>query len=257
VVSTGRPAHAPTCAWIERFVAKKAGLVGVLVSLSFPVATGARAEQRTDARAPSTQLDHVVARWWSAELGDVRRPQLVFARQLAFQARLEAMAQGEPPDAAIGDRHLRAALHRHVTESMLERLPLEPPAQPVEVARRAEQARHALLARVGSEQRLDAARDLEGLSRDELDALLRRTARASLYLERMVAPQLVPTDLELSELHASDATPFSDMPLSSAMEPMRRWVLGQRLAEALDAFFQRARTRITIRWTTKPIGKAG
>lgn len=232
-----------------------AALVAALLSLT--LAGRARADQPAGPAAPTTKLDHVVARWWSAELGDVRRPQLVFARQLAFQARLEAMAQGEAPDAAIGDRHLRAALNRHVTESMLERLPLEPPAQPLEVARRAEQARQALFARVGSEERLLVARALEGISRDELDALLRRTARASLYLERMVAPQLVPTDIELAELHASGATPFTDTPIASAMEPMRRWVLGQRLAEALDAFFQRARTRITIRWTARPVGRAG
>lgn len=254
MVSAARPTRAGAAH--RRVGALGAAFVAALLA-ALPIVGDAHAEQRASPRTTPTKLDHVVARWWSAELGDVRRPQLVFARQLAFQARLEAMAQGEAPDASIGDRHLRAALHRHVTESMLERLPLEPPAQPVEVARRAEQARHALFARVGSEERLLVARELEGISRDELDALLRRTARASLYLERMVAPQLVPTDLELSELHASGATPFTDTPLSSAMEPMRRWMLGQRLAEALDAFFQRARTRITIRWTAKPVGGAG
>lgn len=255
MVSPFARSRVPVGARRARSAAIAAGLLAA--SLALTIGGSARADQAASATQPVTKLDHVVARWWSAELGDVRRPQLVFARQLAFQARLEAMAQGEAPDSAIGDRHLRAALHRHVTESMLERLPLEPPAQPVEVARRAEQARQALFARVGSEERLLAARALEGISRDELDALLRRTARASLYLERMVAPQLVPTDLELAELHASGATPFSDTPIASAMEPMRRWVLGQRLAEALDAFFQRARTRITIRWTARPVGRAG
>jgi hypothetical protein len=124
---------------------------------------------------------------------------------------------------------------------------------PVEVARRAEQARQALFARVGNEERLLAARELEGISRDELDGMLRRTARASLYLERVVAPQLVPDDAELAELHASGRTPFSDLSLGEARDSLRRWALSVRLSEALDAFFQRARTRIHIRWSARPV----
>jgi len=193
-------------------------------------------------------VDRVIARWRTVDQDSASVGHLVFARELAFEARIEAMALGDSPDAKLTDRHIRSALTRHVTESLLEELPLDPPATPAEIGERAERARSALEARVGSAARLESARALERLDTDEVDAILRRTARASLYLDRMVAPVLVPTDLELRELHASGKTPYSDRRFVDVVDKLRRLLLSQRMASALEDFWQRARSRIVITW---------
>jgi hypothetical protein len=218
-------------------------------------ASGAsRAQEPPAPDKPAAQpvvVERVIARWRATELGSGAQARVVFSRELAFEARLEAMALGESPDATLTDRHVRAALARHVTEALLEELPLEPAASAVEVANRAVIAQRALVARVRGEERLEAARKREGITLDELDAMFRRTARASLYLDKMVAPTLEPSDLELRELHASGQTPFSEQRFADVVVDLRRWVLGQRMAQALDAFFQRTRSHLTITWAVK------
>jgi hypothetical protein len=134
---------------------------------------------------------------------------------------------------------------------LLEELPLDPPPRPAEIAERAAQARKALETRVGGLDRLEKAREKERLSADEVDALLRRTARASLYLDRMVAPLLDPTDIELREMHASGKTPFSGERFVDVVDKLRRWVLAQRMAAAVDEFWQNARSRIVITWVAQ------
>jgi len=193
-------------------------------------------------------IDRVIARWRTVEQDSRGSGRLVFARELAFEARIEAMALGDPPDAKLADRHIRAALSRHVTESLLEELAFDPPATPADIAERAKKARRALEARVGGVERLSAARERERISAGELDALLRRTARASLYLDRMVAPLLDPSDIELRDMHASGKTPFSSERFADVVDKLRRWVLAQRMSVALDEFWQRARSRIVITW---------
>jgi hypothetical protein len=219
----------------------------LFAACAFSVAT-AHAEEPT---ARPLIVDRVIARWRTVDQDGASVGHLVFARELAFEARLEAMALGETPDVKLTDRHIRAALTRHVTESLLEELPLDPPATPSEIGERAEKARAALEARVGSASRLDAARLRERLDIDEVDAILRRTARASLYLDRMVAPVLVPSDLELRELHAAGKTPYSDRRFVDVVDKLRRLTLSQRMAAALEDFWQRARSRIVITWAKK------
>jgi hypothetical protein len=195
-------------------------------------------------------VDRVVAKWRLVEQATDRRvpERLIFARVLSFEARLEAMAGGEAPDAKVVDRYLRLALSRHVTEELLESLPLDPPPTPSEIAKRAEAGRQALLVRVGSAERLEAAMALERIDENDFGALLRRSARASFYLERMVAPLVEPTELELRELHAAGQTPFAAEPFERRVDAIRRWVLGQRLAAAVDNFWQQARSRLVIEW---------
>lgn len=191
-------------------------------------------------------VDRVIAKWRTT--GEGQATHAIFARELAFEARLEAMALDDAPDALLTDRHLRAALARHVTESLLEGLPLDPVATPADIAERAEQARRALEVRVGGADRLEAARKLERIGPDELDAMMRRTARASLYLDRMIAPLVEPSDLELRELHASGKSPYSDQRFADVVDKLRRWVVAQRVSAALDDFWQRSRSRIVIQW---------
>jgi hypothetical protein len=191
-------------------------------------------------------VDRVVVRWTAPELGGASNAQFVLERQLAFEARLEALAAGGSADASPSDRHARGALDRIVAETLLSQLPVKPPPPPEEVARRAEAARLLLEDRVGGRDRVAAAARREGITSDELDAMLRRTSRASLYLDRVVAPMLDPSEAELREVHASGRTPFSSRPYGEVAEQVRRWLVARRVEEALDAFYQRARSRITI-----------
>ena len=221
------------------------------LSLLIAAALVTQSAHADDAQSSARVVDRVVARWRTVDQEGVSQANLIFARELAFEARVEAMALGDLPNAKLADRHIRAALSRHVTESLLDELPLDPPPTPAEIAERAEKARSALEARVGGVDRLEAARLKERLEKDEVDSILRRTARASLYLDRMVAPLLLPSDIELRELHAEGKTPFSDQRFVDVAEKIRRWVLAQRMSTALDDFWQRARARIVITWARK------
>lgn len=191
-------------------------------------------------------VDRVVARWQAPELGGAASPQFVLERQLAFEARLEALASGAPPDAVPDERHVRGALDRLVAETLLSKLPVRPTPAPTEVAKRAEAARLLLEDRVGGKDRLVAAAQAEGIVSEELDALLRRTARASLYLDRMVAPMFDPSEAELREVHGSGRTPYSSRPYREVADLVRRWLIARRVEDALDAYYQRARSRIRM-----------
>jgi hypothetical protein len=71
----------------------------------------------------------------------------------------------------------------------------------------------------------------------------------------MVAPLVEPNDVELKELHASGQTPFSDKPFADVRDEVRRWVVARRVGDALDAFYQRARSRIVVTWVKAPASK--
>src|SRR6185436_18566679 len=109
-----------------------------------------------------------------------------------------------------------------------------------------EAARASLEQRVHGRDRLISAAAAEGLSSDELDALLRRQARASLYLDRMVAPMLEPGELELRDLLRTGTTPFKDQPFEKVAAALARWYVGVRLSQALETYFQNARSRIAM-----------
>jgi hypothetical protein len=194
----------------------------------------------------SPLFDRVVVRWYSPETGGVGHPQFVFERELAFEARIEALADPDTEPGPYSDRHVRAALDRHIAETLLSHLPIVPPPQPREIASRAEAARSVLEQRTHGRARLGAAAAAEGISSDEVDTLLRRQARASLYLDRMVAPMLEPSELELRALLRSGATPWSGQPFERVAPLLGRWVVGQRLGQALEVFYQNARPRLTI-----------
>jgi hypothetical protein len=225
-------------------------VAAALVALGLAMAAPARAD------GEAVLVDRVVARFRPSDATGEAGVHVVFARELSFEARIEAMSLGDAPDTRPSERHIRAALARHVTETLLGELPLEPAATPIEIGERAARARTLLEARVGGRARLARALALDHISGDELDALMRRAARASLYLDRMVAPLVEPSDAELRELHATGQTPFSDKPFVDAAPEVRRWVVSRRLAEALDAFYQRARARILVTWAVTDRKKA-
>jgi hypothetical protein len=99
---------------------------------------------------------------------------------------------------------------------------------------------------VGGAPALAEATRAEGISDWEVLGMLRRQARASLYLDRMVAPMLKPSDAELRAIHRTVQTPFRDRPFEQVAAPLRRWYVARRLATALASFYQNARSRLTI-----------
>lgn len=194
-------------------------------------------------------VDRAVARFEAPETGGAQHPRFVFERELSFEARLEALADADR--AALGDapyreRHVSAALDRHIAETILGALRIEPEPTGAELDQQAALARRLLTERIGGEEALDSAQRAEGISERELRRLLRQKARASLYLDRMVTPMLAPSEAELSNLHKSTNTPFRDAPFDSIRPALLRWYVSRRLNAAVAAFYENARSRIDV-----------
>jgi hypothetical protein len=212
----------------------------VFVSVALPAA-GAGA-------SGAVGVDRAVVRFDAPETGGALRPQFVFERELAFEARLEALADADRTQGAAPyvDRHVRAALERHVAEELLSHLAMDPEPRPDEIAVRAGSARAVLEQRVGGADELAHAAEAEGLDASEVDALVHREARASLYLDRMVAPMLEPSEAELREIHHATTNPFRNQRFEDVTSALRKWYVGERLEAALGAFYQNARGRVHI-----------
>ncbi len=192
-------------------------------------------------------LDRVAVRWHAPETGGVEKPHFIFERELAFEARIAALADPDLETAPYTDRHIRAALERRIAETLLSNLPVLPAPTAGDIASRAESARAVLEQRVRGRDKLIAAAKAEGIGSDEIDAMLRRQARASLYLDRMVAPMLQPSEPELRALLATPgATPFSGQPYDKVALDLGRWVMAQRLGEAIATYYQTARSRVVV-----------
>ena len=218
--------------------------------------TGAGAQAEGPPGSPAApgavHLDRVIARWSAPETGGAQQPQFIFERELAFETRLETLAEIEPEPGMYPDRHVRAALDRHIAETLLASLPVQPPPRPREIAARAEAARAILEQRVRGRDRLLAAATAEGISSDELDALLRREAKASLYLDRMVAPMLTPSLVDLRALHQAGATPYKDDDFDRVQPALVRWYVGQKMSQAIETYYSNARGRVTLVLIRKP-----
>jgi len=180
------------------------------------------------------------------ETGGPAKPQFIFERELAFEARLESLADPDPEPGPYHDRHVRAALDRHIAENLLAALPILPPPDPKVVAQRTETARGILEQRVHGRANIVAAAAAEGIGADEIEGIFVREARASLYLDRMIAPMLAPSEPELRDLWRTGATPFKDEPFDTIKPALVRWYVGQRLGQATEAYFQNARSRVVI-----------
>lgn len=198
-----------------------------------------------DIAGPVT-LDRVVARWSSPETGGAAQPQFVFERELAFEARIEALADPDPDGSAYRDRHVRAALDWHIAETLLAALPILPAPDVKAVTRYVNEARIALNQRAGGSKKLAEAAKAEGIIDDEIEAMLKRKARANLYLHKMVTPMLEPTEIELRDLHRSGTTPFKGMSFDKAREDLRLFYIRRMTFAAAQDYYQNARSRITV-----------
>lgn len=199
---------------------------------------------------PSAKLvDRAVVRFAAPEIGGLRSPRFIFHHELAFEARLEALTDSEYPansERPYLERHLHAATERHIAETLLAALRVEPMATERAIEEQSENARRILLDRIGGPEMLDRAARQEGLSEGDVSSLFRRRARAGIYLDRMVAPMLAPSSAELRQVFASESHPYRNLSYEKALPLLRRWVIGQRLRESFDLYYQNARQRLTI-----------
>src|SRR5262249_40880632 len=155
-----------------------------------------------------------------------------------FEARLEALADTGRADRSRPyiERHVRAALERHVAEELLAHLAMDPEPSAKELAERVSFARTVLEQRVGGADALLGAARAEGIGPSEIDGVVRREARASLYLDRMVAPMLEPSEAELREFHRASANPYSGQRFEDVVQPLRRWYVAERLETSVGSF---------------------
>jgi hypothetical protein len=199
------------------------------------------------AQAQPVTLDRVVVRFYAPETGGVERPRFISERRLAFEARLEALAdQDRGSDDAYRERHVSAALERHISEVLLASLRIEPEPSEAVMTRQLELARKLMSDRAGGDDALSAAQRAEGISNAELSSVLRRQARASLYLDRMVAPMLRPSDAELEAIQRSAPAALQNEPFVRVRPLLLRWYVSRRLGTAMSSFFQEARSRVTV-----------
>lgn len=217
-----------------------------------PAANEPAPEAATTLRASTAQsvlLDRVAVRFTAPETGGIAKPQFVFERELALEARLEALTDGgfrQTPETPYLERHVRAALERHMAEVLLQGLEITPEPTPRDVELRIRSARLTLQQQLGGAEVLEQASRAENISATEVEDLLRRRARASLYLDRMVATMLTPSDTELRIVHRTTRTPFSGADYESVAPLLQRWYVAQRLNTAVRAFYEGARSRLSV-----------
>ncbi len=194
-------------------------------------------------------FDRAVLRYFAPDLGGSPTPQFIFERELAFEARLQALADPDQSrDSALPylGRHVRSAVERHIAESLMANLRVDPPPTEAELNRQTDDARKMLCDRIGSSASLDAAAKAEGISDREVTILLRRQARASIYLDRMVAPMLAPTRTELRQVYAVERHPFTQSSFEEVEPLLRNWWIGHRLSDAVEQYFANARQRVVV-----------
>jgi hypothetical protein len=196
--------------------------------------------------AETVDVDRAVVRFTAPELGGARTPRFIFARILSFEARIEALADPDRQGGAFRERHVSAALERHVAETLLASQRIDPEPSAAALRAQAEAAGRRMEERAGGRAALLEAARMEGISERELVGLFQRQARASLYLDRMVAPMLAPSDAELRMLYRNERTPYRDAPFETILPALRRWYVAARLQEALAGFYQNARARLEI-----------
>lgn len=212
------------------------------------LAAGCLLSPRADAAEPIV-VDRVVVRFVAPETGGAKNPRFIFERTLAFEARIEALADPDhagTPETPYHERHVSTAMERHIAETILAGLSIDPEPSESDLTRQAELARRALEERVGGPEAFLAAARAESISDRELGAILRRQARASLYLDRMVAPMLKPSDTELKNIQLGAPGALRNAPFEQVKPALTRWYVSRRLGAALSAFYQNARSRLTI-----------
>ncbi len=205
-------------------------------------------QQEALAEPREVSVDRVVVRFSAPEVGGAAYPQFIFERELAFEARLEALADPLFDDEAKRFRphHVQAALERHVAEVLLSSLTINPAPTEAQVVLQRDKALEIEEQALGGAGELARAADLEGLSKLEVKKVFRRRALAALYLDQMVAPMLAPTELTLKRIHRELRNPYAQGSFEDIKQALSNWWVGRLLHEAVVAYYQNARARLKL-----------
>jgi hypothetical protein len=198
------------------------------------------------AGAPKATVDRVAVRYYAPETGGSSHPRFVSERMLAFETRIEALAEQAPVQSQYEDRFVRAALDRHVAEDMLSALAVQSGATPAGLPGLVADERLGLTERVGGADALRTAMTQEGIDEAEVDALVRRRVRAAWYVDRTLTPLLRPTEEQLREVFRTSAHPFKNRPFDQVRAALERWFVEERLRVAEMSFLQSARARVRV-----------
>lgn len=211
-----------------------------IVVLSY--AGGTRAED-----TEATTLDRVAVRYVTPETGAAAHPRFLTERELAFFTRIEALfEQVRLEENEYPERYVRTAVERLVARSMLASLTIQRGLDPADLPRLAIEARSELEARLGGPHVLTDTLKKEGLAEEELLSFLRDQVRAMHYLDRAVTPILAVTEDALREAYRGALQPFRGSKFDEVRQPLRRWLVTERLRAAELEYFQGARSRIKV-----------
>jgi hypothetical protein len=214
----------------------------------------AGAEPDSAPHGPSI-VDRVVVRFYAPELGGAQEPRFISERTLAFEARLEAMA--ENPE-GIGDgydeRRVRQALDHHVSGEIAATLghklitglpPSRRPSQD-ELSTVRAKLTSALFEKLGGQDRVRSAARAEGLDAAEFDEFMEKQALAAWYIDRAVTPVLQTSEEQLREVYRTAAHPYRGRRFDEIRAPLERWFIVERVNAAESTFFQALRSRVRV-----------
>ena len=233
---------------------------GAALALVLSAALAATTALAEGTPAPvSITADTVVVRFHAPETGGASRPRYVTARTLAFEARLVALENATAAGISLGDvqgaydeRDVRTALDQIIAEEMLAKLPLDKEPDVATLNRVVDTLREALWQRIGGVAYFDKAALREGIAPTEVDAMLRRRARAAIYIDRAVGNILGPTEEQLHEVYRTTAHPFRAKRFDDCHDELSRWLVAERFRAAETAFLEGARTRVTVVYVGRP-----
>jgi hypothetical protein len=205
--------------------------------------------------APTAYIDRVAVRFFAPETGGADHPRFVLERTLAFEARLEQMADS-PQGIGEGtqERDVRNALEHDLAEQVLASLgqkliddsPADKRPAPAEIDAVVRLVSNAQLERLGGRARVVAAAAAEQLDASEVDAILYRGAFAAWYLDRAVSPLLHPSDEQLRDVYRTAGHPYRGQPFEKIHDALSRWFVIDRVRVAESAFLQAARSHMKV-----------
>ncbi len=217
----------------------------------------------SSARAPAAVVDRTVARFTDPEAGDASSAsRFVMMRELLVETWLASYERAPLGVPSYDEKLVRVALERHVIEAVLSGRPL-PAAAEARVAKATEDARLSQIVALGGEARLQEliARATgvtggEGSATEkqtlpELDAILRRRARAEVYIETAVAQLVDPTEGELRAAQAK-LPAVAKVPFEQAAPGIRAFLRTARLRESSVAYYQAIRSKVRLEIVPEP-----